>query len=64
MDYLCFNFQVMGGGRVLEYGVPYKLLKNPDGFLVEMINHTAPDTQKKLQQIAREAYNNNAKKDS
>ena len=54
---ITFYFQVMGEGKVLEYGVPYKLLqKQTDGALVDMINHTASETRKKLHQMAQEAY--------
>jgi len=48
---------VMGDGKVLEFGPPFQLLQSPDGALNQMIQHTAPETQRKLKQLAREAHN-------
>ena len=45
----------MGKGQVLEFGPPHQLLQT-EGALVEMINHTAPETQRKLRKMAKEAY--------
>lgn len=60
-----YFLQVMGDGKVLEYGVPYKLLqKQTDGALVDMINHTASETRKKLHQMAQEAYYSKNKADT
>jgi len=46
---------VMGKGQVLEFDPPHQLLQT-EGALVEMINHTAPETQRKLRKMAKEAY--------
>ena len=55
----------MGDGKVLEYGIPYKILQNQtDGALVDMINHTASETKKKLYQMAQEAYYSKNKVDT
>ena len=50
-------FQVMNRGQVKELDSPYNLLQDPRSLFYKMVQKTGPAASKKLQQMARDAYN-------
>ncbi|KAF9933544.1 Multidrug resistance-associated protein 1 [Linnemannia zychae] len=48
---------VMDGGNVAEFGVPFKLLQDPNGIFAELVSHAGEAASKKLTAIAEDAHN-------
>ncbi|KFB40460.1 AGAP001775-PA-like protein [Anopheles sinensis] len=47
---------VMDAGQAVELGTPYELLQLPMGIFSDMVSATGPSESERLQQIARQAY--------
>lgn len=47
---------VMDKGRVVEFGVPYDLMADPNGVLSELANQTGESSKQRLMDIARKQY--------
>ncbi|XP_049947426.1 ATP-binding cassette sub-family C member 4-like [Schistocerca serialis cubense] len=47
---------VMDAGRVVEFGHPYSLLQNKEGYFYKMVEQTGSSMSEKLRSIAEECY--------
>ena len=48
--------QVLDAGRLKEFDVPYKLLKNPRSLFSKLVSQTGPEEARRLYETARTAY--------
>ena len=59
-DILCV--QVLRTGELREYGEPYKLLSDPNSYLLRLVDHTGPVAAQNLKNMAFNAHQHRNKK--
>lgn len=47
---------VMNTGQAVEFGTPYELLQNKDGYLSKMVRETGSVMETKLKRVAKEKF--------